>query len=81
MSVATVTSKGQLTIPKDVRELLGIESGSKVVFVATQHGVLMKPKQDSVMRLRGKYKYDGPPISEEEYEARFAAGLAEKFRP
>jgi AbrB family looped-hinge helix DNA binding protein len=29
---ATVTSKGQLTIPKQVREALGIEEGDRVVF-------------------------------------------------
>ena len=29
---ATVTSKGQVTIPKQVREALGIEAGDRVVF-------------------------------------------------
>lgn len=30
---AKVMSKGQVTIPKDVREVLGIESGDRVTFV------------------------------------------------
>jgi len=30
--VASVTSKGQITLPKSVRQLLGVESGDKVVF-------------------------------------------------
>lgn len=34
-----VTSKGQVTIPKSVRERLGIRAGSEVEFVSTVDGV------------------------------------------
>lgn len=34
----TVTSKGQVTIPKPVRDLLGITPGSAVVFEMTDDG-------------------------------------------
>ena len=30
MAVATMTSKGQLTVPKEIRELLGLKPGDKV---------------------------------------------------
>lgn len=30
--VASVTSKGQITLPKSVRQLLGVESGDKIAF-------------------------------------------------
>ena len=30
---ATISSKGQLTIPKEIREVLGVEDGEKVTFV------------------------------------------------
>lgn len=30
---AVISSKGQLTIPKEVREVLGVDSGEKVTFV------------------------------------------------
>ncbi|WP_311172533.1 AbrB/MazE/SpoVT family DNA-binding domain-containing protein [Halobellus ordinarius] len=33
-----VTTKGQVTIPKDVREELGIESGDEVIFEPTESG-------------------------------------------
>lgn len=36
----TVTSKGQVTIPKPVRDLLGIKPGSKVVFRKTDDGTI-----------------------------------------
>lgn len=32
MALATVTSKGQVTLPKDLRDALGIKAGSKVGF-------------------------------------------------
>jgi AbrB family looped-hinge helix DNA binding protein len=34
MGESTVTSKGQVTIPKQIRHELGIQQGSRVVFVA-----------------------------------------------
>ena len=36
---AKVMSKGQVTIPKDVREILGISSGDKVTFVVENGSV------------------------------------------
>lgn len=38
MSHATITSKGQITIPKDVRDILHLESGSKVDFFINDNG-------------------------------------------
>jgi AbrB family looped-hinge helix DNA binding protein len=39
MTTATITSKGQVTIPKDVRTRLGIGIGDRVEFVEIQGGV------------------------------------------
>lgn len=39
MSSATLTSKGQVTIPKDVRTRLGVDTGDRVEFVEIQEGV------------------------------------------
>ena len=39
MTTAVVTSKGQITIPKPVRDGLGVESGDRVEFVELQRGV------------------------------------------
>lgn len=41
MEIAKLTSKGQITIPKAVRDALGVDSGDKVVFVKTSNGFLM----------------------------------------
>ena len=39
MSTAVVTSKGQITIPKPVRDGLGVETGDRVEFVELEKGV------------------------------------------
>ena len=33
MELAKVTTKGQITIPKSIRELLGLKEGSKILFI------------------------------------------------
>lgn len=80
MAIATVTSKGQVTIPKEVREELGIETGTKLWFVRTPQGYVLKPASNSVMRLSGSLKYDGPPLTDDEIERRLGAAFAEKYR-
>ncbi len=37
-----VTSKGQVTVPKEVRESMGLNPGDEVDFEETQDGVLLK---------------------------------------
>ncbi len=77
MSSATVTSKGQITIPKDVRDALGIEPGTKVDFVrVSARDYRVRPKNLSVMDLFGILKYDGPTITLEEMDEAIAAGAA-----
>jgi AbrB family looped-hinge helix DNA binding protein len=51
MSQATITSKGQITIPKDVRNILHLESGSKVDFFINDNG-------EAVMRSLSKTTED-----------------------
>lgn len=41
MAEATLTSKGQVTIPKAVREAMGLKEGDRVDFIETDRGVLM----------------------------------------
>jgi len=40
--VATVTSKGQITIPSQLREQFGLEQGTKLMIVPTDYGLVLK---------------------------------------
>jgi AbrB family looped-hinge helix DNA binding protein len=49
MSQSTLTSKGQLTVPKSIREYLKIDTGDKIEFIIDETGhVIMNPKTLSV---------------------------------
>ena len=54
MSEATVTSKGQVTIPADIRRALGLTAGERVVFTQFDDGTtLMRAKRRSILDLEG----------------------------
>jgi antitoxin PrlF len=60
MSESTLTSKGQITIPKVVRERLHLEVGDKVYFSVREDGsVLLVPRNEPVERLFGVLKGKG----------------------
>lgn len=50
---ATVTSKGQVTIPKAIRDRLGLDEGTEVEFVVDEAGELaVRPTEPPMERLR-----------------------------
>ncbi|MES1169101.1 MAG: AbrB/MazE/SpoVT family DNA-binding domain-containing protein, partial [Leifsonia sp.] len=52
--MATVTSKGQVTIPQDVRERMGIVAGTRVEFAERADGTVeFIPLTASIMDLKG----------------------------
>lgn len=42
LDLAKVTTKGQVTIPKVIRELLGLKEGSKVLFIKKGDDIVIK---------------------------------------
>jgi AbrB family looped-hinge helix DNA binding protein len=48
---ALVTSKGQVTIPKELRDQFGIEPGAEVDFVAATDGIRLRKVVDRSKRL------------------------------
>lgn len=62
MVTATLTSKGQLTIPKAVRDSLHLHAGDRVAFVVHNDAeATMKPVTKSVDEVFGKLHQPGQP--------------------
>lgn len=40
---ATLTSKGQITVPREVRRALGVRSGDKLLFESDGKGIRVRP--------------------------------------
>jgi AbrB family looped-hinge helix DNA binding protein len=56
MTTATVTSKGQITIPANVREALKVEAGDRIEFVEVNPGRFeFFAATRSVMELKGMF--------------------------
>lgn len=56
MTEATLTSKGQVTIPKAVRDALGLAAGDRIEFVGTDKGFVMAPVRRDLGALCGMFK-------------------------
>jgi antitoxin PrlF len=58
--LAVVTSKGQLTLPKGIREHLGLSAGSRLDFQVDERGWLMaRPVTNTALGLAGLLKRPG----------------------
>ena len=67
MSTATVTSKGQITIPLPVRAALNLDAGSRVEFVEFTKGQFtIVPATNAVQALKGILKKPAKPVSIED---------------
>ncbi len=75
---SAITSKGQATIPKAVRDHLGVKSGDKVRFFIRQDGSVLLLPVIPVTRLRGIAWREGPPATLEEMEEAIAKGAIER---
>jgi len=57
---STLTSKGQTTIPKDIRDRLRMKAGDRMTFTMMPDGtVLLRVKNKSVMSLAGSLRRKG----------------------
>jgi len=52
---ATITSKGQITVPLEVRKMLGVRAGDKLMFEDDETGVRVRPvrSQSTFSKYRG----------------------------
>lgn len=77
MTSATVTSKGQVTIPVDVRTKLGLRPGSRLAFIPTESGGFeIHPEAASIKDLKGAVPRPSQPVSVGEMNEAIAAAAS-----
>jgi antitoxin PrlF len=70
MPSATLNSKGQLTLPKAIRDLLRLRAGDRVEFIVKGAVVVLRPATVPVRDLKGALHRRGiKPLSIEEMSA------------
>ncbi len=81
MPTATLTTKGQVTIPKEVREHLGVDTGDRLSFVVQEDGsVVVKPITRHVRELGGLLHRPGQqPVSVNEMDEGIARRMKARF--
>lgn len=70
MSTATITSKGQITIPIDIRVGLGLDAGDRINFLMDESGqVVFLPVTKNVASLKGIIAKPDHPVSVKDMKA------------
>lgn len=66
-NTATLTSKGQITIPKEIREKLGLKKGDKLVLIEKDGNVILRKVSLEEIRQKALENYEsGRTLSHEE---------------
>ncbi len=76
--VTSMTKKGQVTIPADIRKLLGLEPHDKVAFVVEDNQVRITAAISVAERTAGIFKSDQPMLSIEEETRAAEEAMAEE---
>ena len=79
MIESAITSKGQTTLPKVVREALGVRAGDRVRYVIFDDEVRILPVCP-VNRLFGVLQHTGPAVTLEEMEQAVISGACDNGR-
>ncbi len=75
---ARITTKGQVTIPIEVRRLLGVRPHDKVAFVVRKDQVCLLPATSVAARTAGMFKGPEPPLSPDDEKAAAEEAMAEE---
>lgn len=85
MLTTTISTKGQVVIPKVVRDLLHWPDGMTLAVVQSAQGVLLTPAKlhfpvTRVDEVRGCMHYTGPALSLEDIDKRVNLAFAEEWK-
>jgi AbrB family looped-hinge helix DNA binding protein len=80
---ATLTSKGQITLPKEIRDRLGLDAGSMLDFqLLADNTITFRPVKPDARRLRCLLKSPHPaPVTVEQMDTAVSGPLRHKHLP
>ena len=76
--IGVVTRKGQVTLPAEVRNSLGLRQGDKVIFRLQDDQVMVKRTESVVSATAGVFKSDRPALTAEELRVVAEEAIAEE---
>lgn len=80
MTFATMTSKGQITVPKEVRTRFDLHAGDRLEFIWVNDELRVRPASKKVSEVFGKYQRKGQvALSTEEMDEAIRSHLRENF--
>ena len=78
MIESAITSKGQTTLPKSVREALGVVPGDRLRYVIFDNNEVRMIPIRPLSRLFGAFKHEGPPVTLQDMERAVADGANDR---
>jgi antitoxin PrlF len=81
MPSAVLTTKGQITIPAEVRKEMGLSTGDRVYFILNKETGRFEVtrKTGSLLDLAGYFKHEGPPVTIEEMNEAIADAAVARY--
>ncbi len=79
MKAYTITPKGQVTIPAEIREKMKLKPGDKITYEDTAAGILLRPSKKDMMSDFGFMKGRRKPAELETIRSTVRKKIAEKI--
>jgi len=76
--LSTITTKGQVTLPIEIRRLLDVRPHDKVAFIVDDGEIRVKACRSVVERTAGVFKSGLPPLSAKQERAAAEEAIAEE---
>jgi len=76
--LTTLTRKGQVTLPAEIRRRLGLKEGDKVAFIEGEHSIEVVRPESVVARTAGALKNNIPMLSPEAERAAVEQAISEE---
>ena len=70
MKTSRLTVKGQVTLPKELRERFRLGPGARVAFDAEADGIKVRPVRKTILDWVGTLKFPEPGLSDDEIRRR-----------